>query len=52
VATTANSFPVTTTVHSYTVTLSAANACTSPTTPVSKQVTVRPYLVSLPMIMR
>ena len=52
VATIAHSFPVTTTVHTYNVTLSAANACTSPTAPVSKQVTVWPYGIYLPLILR
>jgi hypothetical protein len=51
-AVTAHSFPLTTTVQTYNVTLSAANACTSPTTPVAKPVTVWPYLVYLPIIMR
>ena len=52
VATIAHSFPLTTTVHTYDVTLSAANACTSPAAPVSKQVTVWPYGIYLPLILR
>jgi hypothetical protein len=51
-AVTAHSFPLTTTVQTYNVSLTAANACTSATTPVVKPVTVWPYLVYLPIIMR
>jgi hypothetical protein len=45
-------FPLATTINTYTVTLTAANACTSPTAPVSKQVTVWPYLIYKPLILR
>jgi PKD repeat protein len=51
-ATIVHSFPLTTTVHTYTVALTAANACTSSPTPVSKQVTVWPYTNYLPLIFR
>ena len=47
-----HSFPLLTTVHTYNVTLSAANACTSPTAPVSQNVTVWPYGIYLPLIFR
>jgi PKD repeat protein len=47
-----HSFPLTTTVQTYNVTLWAANACTSPTAPVAKSVTVWPYRIYLPVILR
>jgi hypothetical protein len=40
-------FPITVTTHSYTVTLTAANACG--TVPVSKSLTVRPQTIYLPI---
>jgi hypothetical protein len=51
-AITAHSFPLTTTINTYNVTLTAANACSSPTAPVSKQVTVWPFFIYLPLISR
>ena len=51
VATTVHSFPLTTTVQTYAVTLTAANDCSSQSaTP--EQVTVRPFYLYLPIIMR
>jgi uncharacterized repeat protein (TIGR01451 family) len=42
-------FPITNTAHSYTVTLTTANACTAPT-PTQKAVLVAPYQVYLPLV--
>jgi len=45
-------FPLTATVKTYTVTLSAANACTSPAITMSKGVTVHPRYVYLPITLK
>ncbi len=50
VATTVHSFPLTTTVQTYEVTLTAANACSSQSA--TKQVTVQPFYLYLPITMR
>jgi PKD repeat protein len=46
-----HSFPLTTTLKTYPVMLTTANACSNPA-PVSKSVTVWPYGIYLPVIMR
>ena len=45
-------FPVTSSVRTYTVTLTASNACTSPAVTVTKSVKVEPFHIYLPIIIR
>jgi hypothetical protein len=51
-ATTSHSFPLTTTVKTYAVTLTAANACTTSPATANNPVTVMPYRIYLPLILR
>jgi large repetitive protein len=51
-ATTVHSFPLTTTVKVYNVTLTAANACPPAPAGVTKPVTVVPYRIYLPLMLR
>jgi hypothetical protein len=50
-ATVGHSFPLTTTLRTYPVMLTTANACSNPA-PVSRSVTVWPYRIYLPVILR
>jgi PKD repeat protein len=47
-----HSFPLTATIQTYAVTLMAANACTTSPADATRQVTVVPYFIYLPLIIR